>query len=177
MKSTIMKKNGHIRRNRCAGTVLVLCFLCAVFLMLLFPSCATEKVEIVEHVEHTGIKGTVKPVDSSGNEIILQDKGNIIINCIPVQNGVQIQDRSMTANAKDDGSFVIELKGGEYFVEVFLEGFYVNSFSINLEKNLRKNLGEITIQRIETASGIPLKDDEFEEAITGEGDVAIQPPA
>jgi hypothetical protein len=76
-----------------------------------------------------------------------------------------------------EGDFELDLRYGEYIVEVFLEGFYVESFYVVLDSGKRKNLGEIMIQRIETGSGIPLKDDEFEEVIIDEGDVNIQSPS
>jgi len=156
------------------------CYQIGIFLILgavLLPfilSCATTKEE---KVGRAGIKGTITPVDLNGEEIKEQDKRKIVINCILVKEGLQIQDSSITGNARDNGDFELDLRYGEYIVEVFLEGFYVESFYVVLDSGKRKNLGEIMIQRIETGSGIPLKDDEFEEVIIDEGDVNIQSPS
>jgi hypothetical protein len=151
----------------------VLVFIVVVLLFSIL-SCATTKEE---KVGRSGIKGTITPVDMHGEEIKVQDRGKIVINCIPVREGLQIQDSSITGNARDNGDFELDLRLGEYVVEVFLEGFYVESFYVVLETGKRNNLGEIMIKRIETGSGIPLKDDELEEVIINEGDVNIQPPS
>jgi len=153
----------------CTGTV---CSLLVIGLLLL-SSCATTKPE---EFERAGIKGTVVPVDSQGEEIVMEDKEEIIINCIPVQGEVQLGDRTVTENARGNGDFVVELRGGEYVVEIFLEGFYVRTFNVVLDRNRRENLGEIEIQRIESGTGTPLKDVEGEDVIANEGDVNIQPP-
>jgi hypothetical protein len=151
----------------------ILVFLGAVLLFFVL-SCATTK----EQKEgRAGIKGTIIPVDLKGEEIKEQDKKKIVINCIPVKEGLQLQDNSVTGNARDNGNFELDLRYGEYVVEIFLEGFYVESFYVVLNSGKRKNLGEIMIKRIEPGSGIPLKDDEFEEVIINEGDVNIQPPS
>ena len=72
---------------------------------------------------------------------------------------------------------MVELRGGEYVVEVFLEGFYVRTFNVVLDRNRKENLGKIEIKRIESGTGTPMRDDVGEEVITNEGDVNIQPPA
>lgn len=136
-------------------------------------SCATTTSR---EYERAGIKGSVLPVDSDGNEIVMEDKENIIINCIPLKEGEQMVDRTVIGNAKSNGDFVVDLRGGEFVVEIFLEGFYVETFNIVLDRNRRKNLGKIEISRIETGRGVPLKDDIGEELIINEGDVSIQPP-
>ena len=127
-------------------------------------------------LKRAGIKGSVIPVDSDGEEIVMEDKENIIINCIPVKDGVQVVDKSIVGNAKSNGDFAVDLRGGEFVVEVFLEGFYVESVTVLLDRNRRKNLGKIKIRRIETGRGMPLEDDISEELIINEGDVNIQPP-
>jgi hypothetical protein len=139
----------------------------------LLTSCATTKPE--EFVR-AGIKGSVIPVDSEGEEIVMEDKEKIIINCIPLVDGVQKTERTITGNAKGNGDFVVDLRGGEYVVEIFLEGFYVNTFNVVLDRNRRENLGKIEIRRIESGTGTPLKDDVGEEVNINEGDVNIQPP-
>jgi hypothetical protein len=140
---------------------------------LMQSSCATTKPK---EYERAGIKGSVIPVDSDGEEILMEDKENIIINCIPVRDGKQMVDKAVIGNAKPNGDFVVDLRGGEFMVEVFLEGFYVESITVVLDRNRRKNLGKIKISRIETERGVPLEDDISEELIINEGDVNIQPP-
>ena len=85
-------------------------------------------------------------------------------------------DKTIVGNAKSNGEFVVDLRGGEFVVEIFLEGFYVESINVVLDRNRRKNLGKIAISRIETERGVPLKDDISVELIINEGDVTIQPP-
>ncbi len=143
----------------------------AVFLITV--SCATSEKTIVERA---GIKGLVVPVDASGNEIEMQDRGGAIINCIPVWEGTQKQEMVVTANAQGDGSFSVDLPGGEYVVEIFLEGFYVKTFHLDLKTGKRYNLGKITLLKIEVGEGKPLKDGGPEEHLGSEGDVTIQPP-
>ena len=140
---------------------------------LIASSCATTKPK---EYERAGIKGSVVPVDSDGEEIVMEDKENIIINCIPVKDGVRMVDRSIVENARPDGDFAVDLRGGEFVVEVFLEGFYVESITVLLDRNRRKNLGKIKIRRIETGRGVVIEDDIREELIINEGDVNIQPP-
>jgi hypothetical protein len=153
-------------------------FLIASAMMLIslatFFSCATLKPE---EFERAGIKGSVVPVDSDGNEIVMEDKEKIIINCIPLKEDEQQPDMTVTGNARSDGSFQIDLRGGEYDVEIFLEGFYVVSFRIVIDRNRMKNLDEIRLTRIESGTGKPLKDDVDDEVILNEGDVNIQPPS
>lgn len=150
-----------------------------ILISMVFTACATVKKETVKVepvVERTGIMGRVVPVDSSGAEIVQEDSEKIVINCIPVKKGSQVKDRSITGNSGSDGSFSLDLKSGEWFIEVFLEGFYVKSFHVILGENRRVDMGEIRLQRIESGSGVPLKGDEIEEAFVNEGDVSIQPP-
>ncbi len=154
-------------------TVRRLCILVLTAMLLIPVSCATREKTIVERV---GIKATVVPIDASGNEIEMQDRGGVIINCVPVQEGTQKQEMVVTANAQSDGNFSIDLPGGEYMVEIFLEGFYVKSFHLDLKTGKRFNLGKITLRKIEVGEGVPLKDGGQEENIGSEGDVTIQPP-
>jgi hypothetical protein len=160
-----------MRISRFCAAAIVLVTLGIVLSM--FGSCATTKPK---EFERAGIKGSVVPVDSKGDEIVMEDKEKIIINCIPVEDGMQKTDRTITVNAKGNGDFVAELRGGEYVVEVFLEGFYVRTFNIVLDRNRKENLGKIEITRIESGTGTPMRDDVGEEVITNEGDVNIQPP-
>jgi hypothetical protein len=85
------------------------------FVLLLFftVSCATREKVVVER---TGIKGTVIPVDATGKEIKMQDRSNIIVNCIPVKEGAQ-KGSVITATTERDGSFSLDLPVGEYVIE------------------------------------------------------------
>lgn len=160
--------------NRVFNRIIITLAMLYLLALLLFASCATTKKE---RVGRAGIKGKVVPVDALGEEIKRQDKEKIVINCIPVREGIQLFDKSLTGNAKANGDFTIDLKFGEYVVEVFLEGFYVESFFVTLDQSRRKNFGEIRLKRIETGSGIPLTEDAIEDVIINEGDVNIQPPS
>jgi hypothetical protein len=167
--------------------LLLLIIFSGILMMIVFASCATAprearkppevKPEVVPQVEKAGIMGRIMPVDSSGVEIAQEVREKAVINCIPLKEGSQLKERSVTENPEPDGSFSMDLKKGEYLVEIFLEGFYVRSFKITVEENRRVNLGDIRIQRIESGSGIPLKGDEIEEIFMNEGDVSIQPPS
>jgi hypothetical protein len=157
-----------------------------ILMLVILGSCATTrkkgiepvevKPEIVVPIERPGIAGRVIPVDSSGKEITQEERDRVIINCIPIEEGSQLKERSVTVNPDAEGSFSIDLKKGEYLIEIFLEGFYVRNFKVVVEDDRRVNLGDIRIQRIEPGSGVPLKGDEIEEVFMNEGDVSIQPP-
>lgn len=153
---------------------LLLVFL-SILLLLFNLSCSTFKKAF--WVRQTGIKGVVIPVDEEGNKIIEQERENIIINCVPIREGSKDFEHSITSNAKSDGSFVIDLKRGEYWVEIFLEGFHVESLQVMVYEKKMKNLEEIRIRKIEAGSPSPHKGEETEESITNEGDVNIQPPS
>ncbi len=150
-----------------------LCIAVITVVLLIAVSCATREKTIVDRA---GIKGTVVPTDASGNEIEMQDRGGVIINCIPLREGKQKQEMAITANTQNDGSFSIGLPGGEYMIEIFLEGFYVKSFHLDLKAGKRYNLGKIALRKIEVGEGMPLKNSEQKENIGSEGDVTIQPP-
>lgn len=150
-----------------AASLLLLC------LLLVLVSCATGRFPAGRK---SGIKGRVLPVDASGEVILLQDKGQIIVNCFPVRNGTPLQERSITVNTRDDGSFSVDLREGEYLIEFFLKGFYVKSMTVSLEGKKKKNLGDIMIERIVADTGLPVRDGDTEESIGSGGDVTIQPP-
>jgi hypothetical protein len=162
MKSLRVPVKRHFVRISTVGAVLALMI-----------SCATTRPE---EFERAGIKGSVIPVDSRGDEIVMEDKEKILVNCIPVRDGVQLVDRTVIGNARSDGDFSVDLRGGDYVVEIFLEGFYVQTFYVVLDRNRRKNLGKVEIKRIESGTGTPLKDEAGEDVIINEGDVNIQPP-
>ncbi len=145
-----------------------------IFLSISLFSCASlkSKREVL-----TGIKGTVIPVDEKGRELILQDRSKIIINVVPINNTESDYDRSITVNSDSNGNFEVELKPGSYSVEIFLEGFYVKSFKVELMEKEFKDLGKIYLKRIESQSASPIKDGGEETIIQNEGDVNIQPPS
>lgn len=143
-------------------------------LLLLFAACATVSPK---EALFNGIKGTVIPVNRDGNEIIYQEKERIVINCVPLTKGAPVQERSITLNPKPDGSFIAELEHGEYYVEIFLKGFYVASFHVDVHEDELVDLGIIKIEEIEAGEGTPVKGGEADEVILNEGDVNIQPPS
>jgi hypothetical protein len=156
----------QVKRLTVAGTAL----LC---LLAVLVSCATGRFP---EGRKSGIKGRVLPVDASGEVISPQDKEQIIVNCFPVRNGTPLPERSITDNARDDGSFSVDLREGKYLVEFFLEGFYVKSMYVSLEGKKKKNLGDIPLERIETDTGLPVRDDGIQGPGDSGGDVTIQPP-
>ena len=144
------------------------------FILILISGCASVKVKKKEEMM-TGIKGVVIPVDERGKEITQQDREKIIINIVKMENGTE-HGNSTTVNPNSEGEFLVKLNRGEYSIEVFLEGFYVKSFKINLEKGEMIDLGKIYIKKIETESASPIKGGENIGTILNEGDVNIQPP-
>jgi uncharacterized protein YceK len=150
----------------------VVLFLLVCTLFSLGACASVRKKAIFEE----GIKGQVVPVDKSGNEIDRQDRDNIVINLIPLKNGSPVADHSVTANPKADGHFLVRLKPGEYAMEIFLQGFYVESFQVTVEENQTVELGSIKLERIESVSGKPIKGATGDEVTLSEGDVNIQPP-
>jgi hypothetical protein len=151
-----------------AVTVLVI-----TLVLITVTSCATDRLR---SMRRSGIRGKVIPVDESGDEIRMQDKDEIIITALPVKNTGPDVDNATTANAKNDGSFSIDLREGRYVVEIFLEGFYVFSRELVLEGKRKDNLGAIEITRIQSETGIPIRGDDREEPVGSGGDVNIQPP-
>ena len=136
-------------------------------------ACASFRKKVIFE---EGIKGQVVPVDKSGNEIDRQDRDNIVINLIRLKDGSPVADHSVTANPKADGHFLVHLKPGSYAVEIFLQGFYVESFQVMVEENQTIDLGSIELERIESVSGKPIKGGTGDEVTLSEGDVNIQPP-
>lgn len=143
-------------------------------LLLLLAACAT--VSPKEDL-FNGIKGTVIPVNRDGKEIIYQEKEKTVINCIPLMKGSPLQEWSITLNPKPDGTFIVALDRGEYSVEIFLKGFYVASFHIDVLEDELVDLGIIKIEEIEAGEGTPVKGEEADDVISNEGDVNIQPPS
>jgi hypothetical protein len=145
---------------------------------LIGSSCATLKTEEGEAV-FEGITGKLVPVDAYGNEIVFQEKEKILVKLIPIKDGERLPDDSLTFNPRPDGSFVSRLDDGNYAVEVYLDGYYVKSVEITVNKNEILDLGTINIEKIETDMGTPLKEEhsETEEIIINEGDVNIEPPS
>ncbi|KPJ87917.1 MAG: hypothetical protein AMS17_07165 [Spirochaetes bacterium DG_61] len=136
-------------------------------------SCASfKKKEAFEE----GIKGQIIPVDKSGDVIQFQKRDNVLINLIPLKGGSYSEEHSITANPKPDGNFQVRLKPGAYGVEIFLEGFYVESVQITVQEGQTIDLGVVKLQRIESVSGKPIKGETGDEVTLSEGDVNIQPP-
>jgi hypothetical protein len=154
-------------------SVWTVCTAAALAVVMAAGSCATRKAD---GLKRSGIKGTVIPVDSEGEEIELQERDRIIVNCVPVRSGVPVQDRSITVNTRRDGSFSVDLREGEYLIEFFLQGFYVRSMRLELSGSRKTNLGDIHLERIGTESGLPIRGDTVEESAGSGGDVNIQPP-
>ncbi len=123
-----------------------------------------------------GMKGQIIPVDSAGGEIAYQERENIIVNLLPLRNGSLAEEQSITFNPEADGSFTVNLKPGMYAVEVFLKGFYVESFQITVQEDQIVDLDIIKLEKIETVSGKPIKGETGDEVTLSEGDVNIQPP-
>jgi len=124
-----------------------------------------------------GMKGQIIPVDRAGEEIVYQERENIIINLMLLKEGSPIEDQTITFNPELDGSFFAVLATGEYAVEIFLKGFYVESFNITVEEAQVLDLGIMEIREIVAGTGVPIKGEKTDEVILNEGDVNIQPPS
>ncbi len=154
-----------------------------IFTILSLISCATVKTREEKHKEieviskRTGITGVLIPVDKDGREIIYQEKEKIIVNLIPIKDGHKLFEQSLVINPESNGSFKYNLNQGEYFVEIFLKGFFVNNFEITIPEDEFVDLGVIKLKKIEADSGEPLKGEDSEEVILNEGDVNIEPPS
>jgi len=148
-------------------------------LSVLSFSCAVKKeaVKVEEERAISGIKGIIIPVDQSGNEITQQERGKIVINCIPLREGRPVEGKTITKNPETDGSFIMELKEGEYNIEFFLNGFNVTSFRVEVKQEEIIDLGSVKLAKIETVQGKPILESQTEKKILNEGDVNIQPPS
>ena len=150
-------------------------------------SCATPKPKetsiyvpmksVPERKESTtGLKGSVVLADESGEEMSFGDREKILVNIVPMKEGKRIEEKALALNPGQDGSFQVRLKEGEYFFEVFLKGFHVESRTVLVRKGSVLDLGAMKIKRIETGGGAPVKGDKREEPPPNVGDVNIQPP-
>jgi len=152
------------------------CLILIIILAILFylSSCVSfkPKEDLLE-----GMKGQIIPVDRAGEEIVYQERENIIINLMLLKEGSPIEDQTITFNPELDGSYFAVLATGEYAVEIFLKGFYVESFNITVEEAQVLDLGIIEIREIEAGTGVPIKGEKTDEVILNEGDVNIQPPS
>jgi len=152
------------------------CLILIIILAILFylSSCVSfkPKEDLLE-----GMKGQIIPVDRAGEEIVYQERENIIINLMLLKEGSPIEDQTITFNPELDGSFFAVLATGEYAVEIFLKGFYVESFNITVEEAQVLDLGIMEIREIEAGTGVPIKGEKTDEVILNEGDVNIQPPS
>lgn len=148
-------------------------------LSILSFSCAAKKeaVKVKEEKAISGIKGIIIPVDQSGNEIEQQERGKIVINCVPLREGKPVEGKTITKNPEPDGRFMIELKEGEYNVEFFLKGFNVTSFRVEVSQEKMVDLGSVKLQKIATVHGEPILESQTDKKILNEGDVNIQPPS
>jgi hypothetical protein len=147
-----------------------------IIVCILFSLGACASLRHKQAVEE-GIEGQVIPVDKSGEQIERQNRESIVINLVPLKNGSPYGDRSITENPDSDGRFLFGLKPGVYKVEIFLQGFYVESFQVTLETSQIIDLGLIRLKKIESAGGKPIKGETGNEVTLSEGDVNIQPPA
>ena len=152
------------------------CLILIIILAILFylSSCVSfkPKEDLLE-----GMKGQIIPVDRAGEEIVYQERENIIINLMLLKEGSPIEDQTITFNPELDGSYFAVLATGDYAVEIFLKGFYVESFKITVEEAQILDLGIIEIREIEAGTGVPIKGEKTDEVILNEGDVNIQPPS
>jgi hypothetical protein len=124
----------------------------------------------------TGLKGSVVLAGESGEEMSFGGGEKILVNIVPMREGERIEEKALALNPGRDGSFQVRLKEGEYFFEVFLKGFHVESRTVLVRKNNVLDLGAVKIKRISTGGGAPVKGDKREEPPPNVGDVNIQPP-
>jgi hypothetical protein len=143
-------------------------------LAIIVASCASVQKEVKGF---QGIMGKAVPTDEYGNEIVPLEKEKILINIVPVRDGVRLFEKSSSFNPKPDGTFMKELGTGKYTIEVFLVGFYVRSLDIVLHEREVLNLGLLQLQRIETDPGSPVMGEENDDMFLNGGDVNIEPPS
>jgi|WetSurSiteA1Bulk_404760.scaffolds.fasta_scaffold30377_2 hypothetical protein len=124
----------------------------------------------------TGLKGSVVLADESGKELSFGDREKILVNIVPVREEKRIEEKALVLNPGQDGSFQVRLKEGEYFFEVFLKGFHVESRTVLVRKGSVLDLGAVKITRISTGGAAPVMGDKREEPPPNVGDVNIQPP-
>ncbi len=151
-----------------AGAVLFLC------------SCATpEKMDDTpgpgpeKHRGPPSVTGHVIPVDSDGNELAMQEKDRILLTVTALGGGVNKHE----LHTDENGEFRLDFDPGSYLVKVTLEGFYATHFTVSLKEGLRRDVGAVALERIETGAGIPLKGGDEGEFTESGGDVNIQPPS
>jgi hypothetical protein len=140
----------------------------------MITACATLKTreKLIE-----GIQGQIVLVNKTEEEISSLERENILINCVPLKNGSQLDEQSITYNPDPDGSFFLDLKSGEYSIEIFQKGFHVISLRVDVKKDQISDVGEIELREIEVDRGVPIKGGGEEDVIMNEGDVNIQPPS
>lgn len=88
------------------------CLILIIILAILFylSSCVSfkPKEDLLE-----GMKGQIIPVDRAGEEIVYQERENIIINLMLLKEGSPIEDQTITFNPELDGSYFAVLATGE----------------------------------------------------------------
>jgi len=156
---------------RCMGKAVTIA-LCVCIISL--SACVSLRRK---EVPEEGMKGKIVPVDLHGEELSYPELQNVIINCMPLKEGRLMEGRSITANPDKKGNFVVNLKQGEYAVEIFLKGFFVKSFQIIIEEGTITDLEILKLREIEAGSGEPIMGESADGMILNEGDVNIQPPS
>ena len=153
---------------------MILIIIISTIIFCIITACATLKTrdKLIE-----GIQGQIVPVNKTEEEIFSLERENILINCVPLKNGSQLDEQSITYNPDSDGSFFLDLKSGEYSIEIFQKGFHVISLHVQVIKDQISDVGEIELREIEVDRGVPIKGGGEEDVIMNEGDVNIQPPS
>jgi hypothetical protein len=142
--------------------------------LIFITACTTLKQK---RDKFDGFYGIVKPVNRNGEEIIFQAREEVIINCTLVKADIPISDGPFTFNPDAEGNFVAKLQHGEYSVEIFLNGFYVESFNIIIPEGELIDMGIVELKEIAADEGDPVMGEDSDEMILHEGDVNIQPPS
>ena len=142
--------------------------------LIFITACATMRPK---KDKFDGFFGIVRPVNRDGEEIVYQVREKVIINCIPVKVDIPISDGPFTYNPDAEGNFVAKLQHGEYSVEIFLNGFYVESFNIIIPEGELIDIGIVELIEIAADEGDPVMGGDSDEMILHEGDVNIQPPS
>jgi hypothetical protein len=130
----------------------------------------------VEKKPLTGMKGSVVLVDERGEAISYQSRASAVLSVKLARDGKTVEGKTSSINPQEDGSFFIPLKEGVYSVEVFLKGFHVESFTVNVSKNEVIDVGTVSVKKFEAEGGKPAKGPTRNELPPNEGDVNIQPP-
>lgn len=134
------------------------------------PTAPVEKKPV------SGMKGSVSLVDERGAAISQQSRASAVLSVTLTRDGKPVEGKTYSINPEEDGGFFLSLKEGVYTVEVFLKGFHLESFTVNVSRNEVTDVGTVTVKKFEAEGVKPARGPAGDELLPNEGDVNIQPP-